>query len=72
VHDGDSAVAVAAPIPRPPGARPACVLLITVDRQVAESALPSVTDAARQISVLLSWGVPDGAVADRGVSTRPG
>ena len=34
--------------------RPACVLLITVDRQLAESALPAVTDAARQVSVLLS------------------
>ena len=48
------AYGVAAPIPRAHGERPACVLLITVDRQVAESALPAVTDAARQISALLT------------------
>jgi DNA-binding IclR family transcriptional regulator len=48
------AYGVAAPIPRAHGERPACVLLITVDRQLAESALPAVTDAARQVSVLLS------------------
>jgi DNA-binding IclR family transcriptional regulator len=48
------AYGVAAPIPRAAGERPACVLLITVDRQVAESALPAVTDAARQISALLT------------------
>ena len=48
------AYGVAAPIPRAPGERPACVLLITVDRQLAESALPAVTDAARQVSVLLT------------------
>ena len=44
---------VAAPIPRGPADRPACVHLITVDRQLAESALPAVMDAARQISSLL-------------------
>jgi DNA-binding IclR family transcriptional regulator len=48
------AYGVAAPILRAHGERPACVLLITVDRQLAESALPAVTDAARQVSVLLS------------------
>jgi DNA-binding IclR family transcriptional regulator len=48
------AYGVAAPIPRAHGERPACVLLITVDRRLAESALPAVTDAARQVSVLLS------------------
>ncbi|MGH3210883.1 MAG: helix-turn-helix domain-containing protein [Trebonia sp.] len=48
------AYGVAAPIPRAPGERPACVLLITVDRTLAESALPAVTDAARQISALLA------------------
>ena len=40
--------------PRARGERPACVLLITVDRQLAESALPAVTDAARQVSALLA------------------
>jgi DNA-binding IclR family transcriptional regulator len=45
---------VAAPIPRGPGDRPACVLLVTVDRQLAESALPAVIDAARQIGALLA------------------
>jgi DNA-binding IclR family transcriptional regulator len=44
---------VAAPIPRPLGERPACVLLITVDRQLAESALSAVIDAARQIGALV-------------------
>ena len=48
------AYGVAAPIPRARGERPACVLLITVDRQLAESALPAVTDAARQVSALLA------------------
>jgi DNA-binding IclR family transcriptional regulator len=48
------AYGVAAPIARAPGDRPACVLLITVDRQVAESARPAVSDAARQISGLLA------------------
>ena len=48
------AYGVAAPVTRAAGERPACVLLITVDRQLAESALPAVTDAARQVSVLLS------------------
>jgi DNA-binding IclR family transcriptional regulator len=48
------AYGVAAPIPRAAGERPACVLLITVDRQLAESALPAVTDAARQVAALLA------------------
>jgi DNA-binding IclR family transcriptional regulator len=48
------AYGVAAPVPRAAGDRLACVLLITVDRQLAESALPAVTDAARQISALLA------------------
>jgi DNA-binding IclR family transcriptional regulator len=48
------AYGVAAPVPRAPGDRPACVLLITVDRQLADSALPAVTDAARQIAALLA------------------
>jgi DNA-binding IclR family transcriptional regulator len=48
------AYGVAAPIPRASGDRPACVLLITLDRQLAESALPAVTDAARQVSALLT------------------
>ena len=48
------AYGVAAPVPRAVGDRLACVLLITVDRQLAESALPAVNDAARQISALLA------------------
>lgn len=48
------AYGVAAPIPRAPAERPACVLLITVDRQLAESAVGAVTDAARQVSALLA------------------
>jgi DNA-binding IclR family transcriptional regulator len=48
------AYGVAAPIARAPGDRPACVLLITVDRHLAESGLPAVTDAARQIAALIA------------------
>ena len=45
---------IAAPIARLPGERPACVHLVTVDRQLAESALPAVAEAARQISTRLA------------------
>jgi DNA-binding IclR family transcriptional regulator len=45
---------VAAPVTRAPGERPACVHLITLDRQLAEQALPAVIDAARQITALLA------------------
>lgn len=45
---------VSAPITRSPGERPACVHLITVDRQLAEQSLPAVIDAARQITALLA------------------
>ncbi len=44
---------VSAPIARPPGERPACVHLITVDKALAESAIPAVMAAAKQISALL-------------------
>lgn len=46
--------AVSAPIPRPPGERPACVHLITTDKSIGDSAIPAVIDAARQISALLA------------------
>jgi DNA-binding IclR family transcriptional regulator len=48
-----SAFGVAAPIPRAPGDRPACVHIVTMDKQIAESAVPAVLDTARQISALL-------------------
>jgi DNA-binding IclR family transcriptional regulator len=48
-----NAYGVAAPITRAQGERPACVNLITMDSQVAESAIPAVLDTARQISCLL-------------------
>jgi DNA-binding IclR family transcriptional regulator len=48
-----SAYGVAAPIPRAPGDRPACVHIVTMDKLIAESAVPAVLDTARQISTLL-------------------